>query len=359
MDSSGFFVPRKEDIGRALAEASTSDVVLFAQQYLRVGDSAGAAAMCEAARASGLTDPAIVLSEATARFAMGSHSEAVALADGVLTAMPAHLGALNLKAHMEAALGRRAEGVELMRRVVDGYADFPGALTALANWTMPGLHYRDVLARIHAHLQPRTYLEIGVESGATLALARTAVRAAGVDPVADRISQQLGENTRFYQVESDAFFANESRESVFDGAAVDLTFIDGMHWFEYALRDFANAEQWASPDGVIAMHDCLAVAEPCARRERSSLFWVGDTWKALEAILDYRPDLTVSVIATPPSGLVVVRGLVPGSQVLFGAMDEIVARYRHQEYPYSPERWPARYRMFAADDSGIGKALER
>jgi hypothetical protein len=357
MDSS-IFVPRQEDLGLALAEASTADVVLFAQQYLRVGDSSGAAAVCQAARAAGLTDPAIVLSEATARFAMGSQSEAMALADGVLAAAPGHLGALNLKAHMQAALGERAESVELIRRVIDGYADFPGALTALATWTMPGLYYRDVLSRLHARLSPRTYLEIGVESGATLALARTATRAVGVDPVSSRISQPLPENARLYQVESDAFFANESKETVFDGSDVDLTFIDGMHWFEYALRDFANAERWASPAGAIVMHDCLAVAEPCARRARSSQFWVGDTWKALEAILDYRPDLTVHVIATPPSGLVVVRGLSPGSTVLFDAMDEIVSRYRELDYPYSPERWSSRYRMVGADDAGIAKALD-
>jgi hypothetical protein len=356
MDTSTF-TPRRQDLLRVLEGASAADAVLLAQQYLRVGDPQGAFAVCEAAREAGLADPALALSESTACFARGQHADALALVDGVLAVVPSHVGALNLKAHMLAALGKVREARELAHLVITEFPDYPGALTALSLWTFPGLHYRDVLARLHQRLEPRTYLEIGVETGATLALALPTTKVAGVDPVAARITVPPRPGAKLFQLESDEFFARESKESVFDGADVDLTFIDGMHWFEFALRDFANAERWASPGGTILIHDCLAVAEPCARRERVSQFWVGDTWKVLEALLDFRPDLRISVIAAPPSGIVVVRGLAPGSTVLVDSMKEIVARYQDLDYPYTPERWSERFTVLPADDAGIARAL--
>jgi tetratricopeptide (TPR) repeat protein len=356
MDTS-IFTPRRQDLVRALSGMSAADVVLLAQQYLRVGDARGAFAVCEAARHTGIADPALALSAATACFAGGQREEALALAEGVLTAFPSNVGALNLKAHMLAALGKVGEARVLARQLITEFPDYPGALTALSQWTFPGLHYRDVLSRVHQRLEPRTYLEIGVEAGATLALSLPTTSVAGVDPVAARVTAPPRPGTKLFSLESDEFFARESKESVFDGTDVDLTFIDGMHLFEYALRDFANAERWASPAGTILLHDCLSVAEPAARRERVSQFWVGDTWKVLEALLDFRPDLRISVIAAPPSGVVVVRGLVPGSTVIADSMKEIIARYQDLDYPYTPEQWTERFVLLPADDAGIAQAL--
>jgi hypothetical protein len=214
-----------------------------------------------------------------------------------------------------------------------------------------------VLARIHRVLRPDTYLEIGVETGATLALATTATRAAGVDPAECPSPQLLPPSAKLYRMESDAFFAVESKESVFGGRGADLTFIDGMHWFEYALRDFVNAERWAANDGTILLHDCLPVTRVAARRERASVFWVGDVWKVLEVLLDHRPDLRIAVVPTPPSGLVVVRGLDPRSSVLGSLMDTIVRDYRDREYLHVPGEWPERYCVVQNDEAGLARAL--
>ena len=40
-------------------------------------------------------------------------------------------------------------------------------------------------------------------------------------------------------------------------AAVRLAFIDGMHLFEFALRDFINTERHCSPKAVIVFDDIL------------------------------------------------------------------------------------------------------
>jgi tetratricopeptide (TPR) repeat protein len=331
--------------------------VLVVQQSLRVGAPLGAIAVCEAARGLGLNEPAVELAEATVRFSIGEMERALAMVESVLETSPEHLVALNLKAHMLIPLSRHAESLSAFQRVVDRFPDFPGAQGAISSLLLPGPPYRDVLARIHRVLRPDTYLEIGVETGATLGLATTATAVAGVDPAQCSSPDLLPPAARFYRMESDAFFSTESRESVFGGRAVDLTFIDGMHWFEYALRDFVNAERWAGENGAILLHDCLPVTRVAARRDRASSFWVGDVWKVLEALLDHRPDLRITVVPTAPSGLVVVRGLDPGSTVLSAAMGAIVQSYRDREYPHAPGEWPERYCLVDNDDAGLARAL--
>jgi hypothetical protein len=352
------FEPSRAAIDRGFSTATAAEVVLSAQQYLRVGAARSAVAVCTAAKARGLSDPALELSEAMARFAAGERLAGLSLVDAVLALTPENAGALTLKAHMVAALGRAAEGRELLLRAVEAYPDYPGALPLLSSLVFPGPPYREVLTRMHRLLAPETYLEIGVDTGATLALASSASLAVGVDPAAGRVERRPA-NARLYAMESDTFFEHESQQSVFGGRAVDLTFIDGMHRFENALRDFAHAERWSSKGSTIVLHDCLPVAPAAALPERASLFWVGDVWKIVEVLLECRSELQVAVVPTSPSGLVVVRGLDPESTVLFTDRDAIVARYRDRPFELSPGAWPPRYGVVENSDAGIAAALGR
>jgi hypothetical protein len=350
------FEPSRLALDRAIVGATAAELVLTAQQYLRYGSTQSAVAVCESARERGLSDPGLSLIEAMARFGGGESIAALELVNGLLANDPDNLGALNLKAHMTAALGNAAEARDLITRVVRAHGDYPGALVLLAGLAFPGPQYRDVLARLHQLLVPDTYLEIGLDTGVTLGLAKTASVAVGVDPEGTR-GRPVATNAHLYTVESDVFFARETPASAFGGRPVDLTFIDGMHLFEYALRDFANAERWSSTGSTLLLHDCLPVSPIAASRERETSFWVGDVWKVLEALLDYRPELQIFVVPTAPSGLVVVRGLDPTSSVLSSKHDEIVSRYRELEYPTTDGSWPARYRVVQNSEEGLREAL--
>jgi hypothetical protein len=352
------FEPDRAVIERVFAGATAVELVYTAHQYLRFGASASVIALCDAARGRGVNDPGLVLLEATARFGAGEHARALGAIDEVLAGAPDNLGALALKAHMMAALGNAGLARSLAIRAVDGYSDYPGALSLLAAIAFPGPHYHEVLARLHALLAPSTYLEIGVDTGTTLALASTASIAVGVDPNAS-VSRPPRSNARLYALKSDDFFGNETLATAFGGRSVDLTFIDGMHLFEYALRDFANAERWSSPSSTIVLHDCLPVSRKAALRERDSTFWVGDVWKVVEVLLDHRPDLRVFMVPTAPSGLVIVRGLDPDSSVLFARYDEIVSRYRELPYPSSDGTWPSRYQVVKNSEEGVRQAISR
>jgi hypothetical protein len=226
----------------------------------------------------------------------------------------------------------------------------------LSTLLMPGPHYREVLARVHERLRPRCYLEIGVDTGATLALARHSRLAIGVDPAERPLAANLPASAQIFREESDAFF-ERTRDSVFGAQRVDLGFIDGMHRFENALRDFANLERWAHAGAAIVLHDCVPIVARTATRERRTKFWVGDTWKVVFALARFRPELKIRTILAPPSGLVVVRRLNPGSTLLTERFDAIVASLQGTEWTQEPGDFPSELGALANDDRALAEAF--
>ncbi len=201
----------------------------------------------------------------------------------------------------------------------------------MAQLALPGPIYMETLAAIHSLLRPRTYLEIGVESGRTLAMAAPATRAIGVDP-APRIKKPLGSNARIYALTSDDFFAQIDVAKEFGGLPVDLAFIDGMHHFEFALRDFIAIERRCSRASTVLVHDTYPLDRVTAERERTTLFWSGDVWRLVMALKKYRPELAIHTIAAQPTGLTVIRGLDPGSRILPERLEAIVSEFMTLDY---------------------------
>lgn len=165
----------------------------------------------------------------------------------------------------------------------------------------------DLLGHLHQLLRPRTYLEIGVSKGASLSLSRT--RSIGVDP-AFSVNRELHCDLQLVRETSDDFFAREQPLAHFDGADVDLAFIDGMHLAEYALRDFVNTERYTHAASVVVIDDMLPRTVGEADRDRSRPrdhpAWTGDVYKVLAALREVRPDLVCLEVDTSPTGTVVV-----------------------------------------------------
>jgi hypothetical protein len=297
------------------------------------------------------------LLEARALFALGERDAAFdALHDWLSQAPDGSLG-LYYQAQFLTQAGRSPEAAAVLRALVGQNPDFPGALQSLAAVTFPGPPYREVLRHIHGILRPRTYLEIGVEHGSTLTLAVHSQQVVGIEPVPRPPTRELPRAARLYHTTSDEFFARHRREQVFGADAVELAFIDGMHLFEYALRDFCNVERWCASTSTVILHDCLPVAGVAASRERQTTFWVGDTWKALECLLHERPDLHISVVPCHPSGLVVVQNLDPTSSLLDTQLDALAARYRPLVYPYEPGVLPGHYPIVPNTEESIARVL--
>ncbi|MGB3148085.1 MAG: glycosyltransferase, partial [Paracoccaceae bacterium] len=114
------------------------------------------------------------------------------------------------------------------------------------------------------------------------------------------------------------------------GLKIDLAFLDGMHLFEYLLRDFINTERHMAPDGLVTLHDCVPFNRVMAERDwdrAKTRSWTGDVWKLVPILRAYRPDLTVEVLDLAPTGLVTVRNLDPENTSLADQYDEIVSKY--------------------------------
>jgi hypothetical protein len=185
------------------------------------------------------------------------------------------------------------------------------------------MDYLDFIKGAHERLQPPTYLEIGIRFGASLALSKATT--IGVDP-AYELRHEAPPGAELVRETSDDFFERGDSLRHFGGAPAYMTFIDGMHLAEYALRDFINVEKRSHWTSAIVFDDILPRDPEEAARERTTRVWAGDVYQ-ISGILDrHRPDLTVLRIGTKPTGLLLVIGLDPDSKVLRERYDEIAAQ---------------------------------
>jgi hypothetical protein len=196
------------------------------------------------------------------------------------------------------------------------------------------VHYLDFLTQVHELLAPPTYLEIGIRRGDSLALARSA--SAGVDP-AFELAVELPEHTALFRETSDEYFDRSDPLEPFGGRPAAMSFIDGMHLVEYALRDFINVERHSAWTSVAVFDDIFPADVEMAARRRQTFLWTGDVYKILSILARYRSDLICLRVDTEPTGLLLVLGLDPDSTVLDRRYDEIVLEAVRPD----PQRVPA------------------
>jgi Methyltransferase domain len=253
-------------------------------------------------------------------------------------------------------LGRRERALALCRQAVS-HADYSRAYALMSRLMLPGEDYHAVLARIHAYLRPATYLEIGVAGGESLALALPETDVIGVDPQ-PQLAHPLPARQRVWRVTSDEFFAQHDLRQTFGGRAVELAFIDGMHHFEFALRDFINIERACRRDSVILIHDCYPIDARSAQRDRQTGFWSGDIWRLVLLLREQRPDLVVRTIATPPTGLGIILNPDPTARALGERCDALVQEYLARDFGVLADHQPEALGLIGNDWSALRTLLD-
>jgi len=202
--------------------------------------------------------------------------------------------------------------------------------------------YFALLERLHERLRPRTYVEIGVHAGRSLGRVRPDTVSIGIDPEPILEDPAVEAASKVFRLTSDDFFAQHDLKEELGGLPVDFAFIDGMHLFEFALRDFMNLEPYCGEDTVVLVHDCYPLQRAHAERERTTVAWSGDVWKLIPCLREQRPDLRVAAIDVRPAGMGIITGLDPESTVLPDSYEAIEARYRALDFGWVEEDKPAR-----------------
>lgn len=190
-----------------------------------------------------------------------------------------------------------------------------------------GRYYLELFSDLHDRLDIDWYLEIGTETGKGLVDVRANV--ISVDPTFQLRYDAIGPKSEvhFFQKTSDEFFSSGFLDRM--AIQIDVAFLDGMHLFEFLLRDFLNAERYMHPESCIMIHDCIPFNGDMAARDRGRLDvpWTGDVWKILPILSTHRPDLRISALDASPTGVILVENLDAASTVLADRYDAIVTEF--------------------------------
>lgn len=267
---------------------------------------------------------------------------AVSVLDVACELAPTCLHYLTLKADIlreKGAIDAARAVCEQVREIAPNLSELPLVLSQCDVGEQLGLfeEYYTLLQIAHRVRRPSVYLEIGVSSGKSLALAGAETVAIGIDPVTAVPGNQVfvsPENSpRLFKMTSDQFFETIDVRTVLGQPCFDMAFIDGLHLFEQVLRDLINLEKYADPDSIVFIHDCLPVNAFIAERVRQSVFWIGDVWKIIPCLKEMRPDLEIVTFPAQPSGLALIRNFDPTSTILERHFDSIVEHYRQACLP--------------------------
>ena len=203
----------------------------------------------------------------------------------------------------------------------------------------PSMSRHALLRELHGLLTPRTYLEIGVNTGASLALSRA--KSIAIDPEF-AIHHGLHCDLDLVKAKSDNYFQRPDALAHFEGTPIDLAFIDGMHLSEFAFRDFVNVERHLAPTGIAVLDDVLPRNALEAARIRRTGPWAGDVYKAPEVIARHRPDLLVLLVNTSPTGTAVIVGADPTSDVLDKAYQAELSYFEAADPQSPPQEYMTR-----------------
>ncbi len=202
----------------------------------------------------------------------------------------------------------------------------------------------------------KNYLEIGVFNGHIFFRVKSNFKLA-VDPdfrfragrkILKTILNPYNLFNRYFRKTSDDFFRDDAA-SVLKGRQLDLALVDGMHEFDYALRDVENTLGYLQKNGVIVMHDCNPQTPEAAcsfaewKARDFSGQWNGDVWKAILQ-LRTRDDINVFVLDCD-HGLGVVTYGQPEKQLHF--TPEQIAGFTYDDLAHNRAEWlnlkPASY----------------
>jgi hypothetical protein len=215
----------------------------------------------------------------------------------------------------------------------------------------------EVITTLMKQKRLKNYFEIGVYNGHIFFRIKSTFKIA-VDPdfVFDKLRQagKMFVNpynifNRFFRKTSDDFFEQDAPQ-VFANKNVEISLIDGMHEYAFAVRDVENTLKYLSGNGVIVMHDCNAETKEanCSFNEwKERNFtgtWNGDVWRTILYLRCYRNDLNVFVLDCDHGLGIVTKGK---PEQMLNYTKEQIEKFTYEDFNVNRTQWlnlkPANY----------------
>jgi hypothetical protein len=195
-----------------------------------------------------------------------------------------------------------------------------------------GVQYIKFLKFLAEQQTPASYLEVGTRNGESAAQLDCDMICIDPNFALNFNVMKKRRRSLMFQTTSDEFFASTDVRQIYP-QGIDMAFLDGLHLYEFLLRDFMNTEKYCHKNSVVLLHDCLPFRKEITNRVQTPGAWTGDVWKVLKILKKYRPEVNVIFFDCPPTGLVACTNLDPNSTVLADSYDKIVAEFADAKLP--------------------------
>jgi hypothetical protein len=207
----------------------------------------------------------------------------------------------------------------------------------------------DVIQYLINKKKYKRYLEIGVFNGEVFFKIKAPHKYA-VDPVFRFVRETKykmmfknvsNANAKYFTKTSDDFFKNDSPK-LFSKRKIDICFIDGMHEFDFVLRDTLNTLKYLDDNGVIILHDCnplTADAEVSYAEWKKRGFaaeWNGDVWKIIVYLRSLVDDINVFTLDTDQGLGIITKGL---GRVKLNFTEEQIRQMTFKDIDSNREQW--------------------
>ena len=193
------------------------------------------------------------------------------------------------------------------------------------------------------------YLEIGVFNGHIFFRVKSKFKIA-VDPefkfdtfriIGKTFLNPYNLYNKYFEKTSDGFFKENAPQLLAD-KKINLSLIDGMHEYSFALRDVENTLNYLSDDGVIVLHDCNPQTkaanvsfEEWEARDRSGT-WNGDVWRTLLHLRSLRNDINVFTLDCDHGLGIITKGKTENK--LNYSLEEIL-QFKYEDFNANRAQW--------------------
>jgi len=134
-------------------------------------------------------------------------------------------------------------------------------MSAWRRYACPAIFITLGLDRLYTSLAPQSVIEIGSRRGRTRSRMYAHLRSQSLSTQHREPIVPLKTETHIYAETSDEFFARRGPDALLAGQPLGVGFIDGLHLYEQALKDFINLEKYCGPRSV----DFIARYRPLGR----------------------------------------------------------------------------------------------